>query len=65
MNEQNALCPRCHKKFECLPDAIENCHCSTIVLQEEEQHYITSKYKGCLCNKCLKELKKEYSINNK
>lgn len=57
-------CARCHMEVKCLRDKIQDCDCSKILISNYEQNYIASQYKGCLCNDCLKYLKKEFLNRN-
>jgi len=60
--EKATHCPRCKTKFECLPGNIGACKCSKIELSKEEYGFITSKFKTCLCNNCLQQMKDEYNM---
>lgn|GEM_PF-189383 len=60
--DRAAQCPRCTCTFECRPDNIALCNCSEIELSKEEYGFISSKYQVCVCNKCLTELKEEFSV---
>ena len=53
-------CPKCKQLFICNAQNIINCHCYLISLSEAEQHFISEKFKGCLCNTCLVQLKEEF-----
>ena len=55
-------CPRCDAPFECKAGAIGQCDCSTIKLTIEEQAFIESRYKDCLCLNCLKDIKNKYIL---
>lgn len=61
MNHEPSFCPRCGVAFECNPQNISACHCSTIKLHKWEQLYIAAKFKDCLCNNCLNDLKIEFA----
>ncbi len=50
-------CPRCNTLFECRNENIMECDCIKIILSHHDQQYIAQKYDGCLCLKCLKEIK--------
>ncbi|WP_394803186.1 cysteine-rich CWC family protein [Membranihabitans marinus] len=54
---KESYCPRCLLPFECRVDNISLCHCNAIILTHEEKQYIAKLYQGCLCNKCILELK--------
>lgn len=58
--EQPAHCPRCAKKFECRPNDISSCDCSKIDLSKEEYRFVSARFRDCVCNSCLMELKEEY-----
>jgi hypothetical protein len=49
-------CPRCGELFSCTGDL--NCWCLDIEIPEYVREYISRYYEGCLCLKCLNELKK-------
>jgi hypothetical protein len=53
------VCPRCSSTFECLPDRVSDCECSKIDLSGEEYRFISDQYSGCLCNRCLTDIKNE------
>lgn len=53
-------CPRCNAPFECKVNDIENCHCNSVVLDDQERDYINQRYKDCLCGRCMGEMKAEY-----
>ena len=55
-------CPRCDAPFECKAGAIGQCDCSMIKLTIEEQAFIESRYKDCLCLNCLKDIKNKYIL---
>ena len=59
---ESKTCPRCNDAFECKPGNISQCHCFEIVLTLEERVYIDQKFADCLCNHCICELKKEYTL---
>lgn len=58
---REANCPRCKQVFVCKPENISECDCTKIPLSTEEYRFISSQYTVCLCNACLKDLKKEYN----
>lgn len=55
----SAFCSNCHDSFECKPEDIGNCGCQKISLSPEEIAYISTLFEGCLCNKCLSDIKKQ------
>ncbi|WP_317900217.1 cysteine-rich CWC family protein [Aurantibacillus circumpalustris] len=59
--EEETNCPRCEKKFICNPNDISACNCSKVELTTEEYRFISSQFKICVCNVCLKDLKDEYN----
>lgn len=61
MNHELSFCARCGNAFECNPQNISACHCAAVPLHLWEQQYIASKFKDCLCNKCLNEMKIEFA----
>ncbi len=46
-------CPRCGRPFICYND--ENCWCQQEQVLPQTQGVLRQKYKGCLCQNCLKE----------
>lgn len=54
-------CPRCNDSFECKTGTILLCQCSKIEMTDEQLEYSNTKYDGCLCFTCLKELRTEYN----
>ncbi len=62
-------CPRCGDIFICKANNALQCDCMKLVLTKAEIQYIADiaewEYEGsCLCNKCVLELKEEFSILN-
>lgn len=49
-------CQRCESTFNCTPEAITTCECSTLQLQPTTHAYLEKTQYDCLCNSCLKEL---------
>lgn len=49
-------CPKCKETFVCNNKNIEDCHCAKVILTDKQKAWITEKYNGCLCNKCLKQI---------
>ncbi len=64
-NQSEKKCNRCHTLFQCKPYAIHECDCSKIELSFEETQFIASRFKDCVCNNCLLELKQEYQSTHK
>lgn len=64
-NQSPKECPGCHTLFQCKPYAIQACDCSKIELSFEETQFIASRFKDCVCNSCLLELKQEYQSMHK
>ncbi|MBL7779430.1 MAG: cysteine-rich CWC family protein [Chitinophagales bacterium] len=60
MKHEPKHCAHCSDLFECKPNAISACHCSQILLNDEERAFISAKYNDCLCSKCLVAIKLEY-----
>jgi hypothetical protein len=52
-------CPRCQQHFECTPEQIESCQCSTVKLSAATLAFLAAHYPDCLCAACLQELDKE------
>jgi hypothetical protein len=59
-------CERCGAGMECKANSFTKCQCSNVQLNLNEVQYISENYEGCMCAKCLGELKEEYktSITN-
>ena len=60
-------CPRCSNIFTCKVNNVLQCDCMKLVLTKAETEYIANitewEYEGsCLCNKCVLELQKEFSM---
>ncbi|WP_295649294.1 cysteine-rich CWC family protein [uncultured Mucilaginibacter sp.] len=53
-------CDRCGTTFECKANSFTKCQCTTVQLNLNETQYISELFDGCLCAKCLAELKQEY-----
>ncbi len=49
----NSICPNCNTAFVCSRDSIDRCFCNSISISEKKLIDIRSKFKGCLCKKCL------------
>jgi len=49
-------CQRCQAKFDCTPEAITTCGCSTLQLHPDTHAYLDKTLYDCLCNTCLQEL---------
>ncbi len=58
-------CGKCNQEFNCRHDEIFECHCIHVPISDKAQKYIKANYKDCLCNKCLKEIAKQFPDNNK
>ncbi len=54
---EQKYCPRCSKPFECKVGSILLCHCSQVILTDEQQNFIGQQYEDCLCINCLAEIK--------
>jgi len=57
---ETVQCERCKAPFECKANSFTKCQCNTVQLTLNETQYISEQYDGCLCAKCLQELKEEY-----
>lgn len=55
-------CPRCGILFECKVGNINQCQCSGILINNEEQQYISKQYNDCLCFNCIVAVRTEYNI---
>jgi hypothetical protein len=56
------LCPVSKSEFECKKEDIANCHCTQMVLSDEERKYLSFKYPGqCLSAEGLAQIKAEYA----
>ncbi len=60
MNVEQTCCERCGTLFECNPENISACHCSKVELNDLELKFVAAKHKGCLCNACLRDVKKVF-----
>lgn len=47
-----SVCPKCGKTFTCSPQG--NCWCNGYALSNKSLLLIRKKYKGCLCENCLR-----------
>jgi len=62
-------CPRCGGIFTCKVNNVLQCDCMKLVLTKAETEYIANitewEYEGgCLCNKCVLELQKEFLMSD-
>jgi len=57
---ETIACDRCSATFECKANSFTKCQCTTVPLNLNETQYISELFDGCLCAKCLAELKQEY-----
>ena len=48
-------CPNCNAPFECNPNNILECQCSTLALSVEQKRHLEAKFEDCLCFNCLKQ----------
>ena len=53
----SAICAACGKEFGCSANACDttptDCWCFAVKLNESAIAELQSRYRGCLCNKCL------------
>jgi len=56
-------CERCGKSIECKANSFTKCQCTTVQLNLNEVQYISENFDGCMCAKCLEELKEEYRLS--
>lgn len=49
-------CPRCGADFVCKPGSVPICHCFEFNLTVERQEWISERWQGCLCGRCLREI---------
>lgn len=54
-------CAQCGAEFECRHDSILECHCASVKLNDAARDYLKVKFADCLCNKCLRGVKQEFS----
>jgi hypothetical protein len=54
--DQHTLCPNCRGEFICKPGELENCFCSSIIIPDKILNYMKTKFKTCLCGKCINDL---------
>lgn len=50
------ICPQCQDEFACNTLSIENCDCSTIILNTNAQAILKDNFTDCLCISCLQKL---------
>ncbi len=58
---KSKLCPGCKINFHCNSAAMLNCECNTIKLSSAAVRFLKSKYKDCLCIKCLTNIQQKYA----
>ena len=51
-------CQKCQAIFTCRSDDIRSCHCSQMELSKEQLADMASRWGGCLCGPCLREISK-------
>ncbi|MFD1628476.1 cysteine-rich CWC family protein [Pseudopedobacter beijingensis] len=55
-------CSRCGNSLQCKANSPWNCECNTVELNKDEIQYISELfYDGCLCARCLNELKADFN----
>lgn len=59
MSASEVVCPRCQSPFQCQASTIATCPCSGIQLSQAQQQYVAKHWQGCLCIKCLAEIKQQ------
>jgi hypothetical protein len=62
----STICPRCSGEFLCNSADIEHCQCWGVELGTDDFNYLIqlgfcAEEAGCLCRKCLLEIKKAVS----
>ncbi|HEY0428308.1 MAG TPA: cysteine-rich CWC family protein [Pyrinomonadaceae bacterium] len=53
--KEPAVCESCGEQFAC-GAAVKGCWCTEINLTDEIRDALKSKFKNCLCRKCLEKL---------
>jgi hypothetical protein len=56
----NKKCPKCYGEFMCHADNITACLCTHISFTEDERKRIARIQQGCLCPKCLAEIRTNF-----
>ncbi len=51
------VCPRCGTRFACSLDAVMDCLCAGVALDDAQRRFIADNYDDCLCNDCLRILR--------
>lgn len=59
---ETLVCPRCGGEFVCKCNRVSQCECMTIQLTREIQRSLAEDYEGCLCLKCLTDLREERDL---
>lgn len=57
-------CSRCNETIACNIGNIAQCACSQIVVPADVVRYIERNYAGCLCLKCLADIRSSIAIDN-
>ena len=57
-------CPRCAANFICNPGNITHCNCYEVKLSANLVQHLSETFGDCVCNKCLYELQKDFSIQD-
>ncbi len=50
-------CPRCGRLFSCTGEM--GCWCLSVSLSVDVSDFISSRYEGCLCKQCLRNIEEE------
>lgn len=59
--KEASVCEACGGEFVC-GASMRGCWCTEIKLTDEMRADLKSKYKGCLCRKCLEELQEKKPV---
>ena len=54
---EDVICPRCGSGFECKAGSIHLCQCADVNLDDVRLEYIRLHYEGCLCRRCLEQIR--------
>ncbi|RZL14809.1 MAG: hypothetical protein EOO89_15560 [Pedobacter sp.] len=60
IKHEEISCERCSTLIICKANSFSKCQCSAVVLSINEMQYISELFDGCLCAKCLEELRSAY-----
>ena len=61
LKHEIVACERCGTSIECKANNYTQCQCSSIRLSLNELQFVSENFDGCLCLKCLDDLKTEFA----